>query len=362
MVEVGHRPVLYDGPDGLIAGISVEVGAADVPVVVDAAGWAVAADPGTVLWYEPAGLPAPTLPRALGAHESVRWATTAAWLAERLDATSPGTALDATPVAPVALVDGVEHRGAPVVIEGLVGPAPARPAPAPNPWGRWADLRSAERSHASQNGEDGVLAALFEEIGTTNRRLVEFGCGDAVQCNSAHLLANGWTGLLMDPFAENRNPHVEVQQELVTAENVQALFDHHGVPATFDLLSVDIDGNDLWVWDRITSRARVVVVEYNALVSPHLSRTVAYDPDFRWDSTDHFGASLRALAGLGRTKGYTLVHCERRGVNAFFVADECLPEGHVRRDVTDLYVPADYLGVGAAYPSHPTKAMVEPSF
>ncbi|MET0901744.1 MAG: hypothetical protein ABWZ52_00755 [Acidimicrobiales bacterium] len=264
-------------------------------------------------------------------------------------------------LVPVAVVDGaLISAEAAVRLDSPTGgrPSDLRP-PIAAVDGPLGDLVTHERSITSQNGEDGVLEALFGAIGTTNRVLVEFGCGDASECNSAQLILRGWTGLLMDPFAISANPRAEVRREFVTAENVERLFDLYGVPSEFDLLSVDIDGNDLWVWKAIKRRPRVVVIETNAHVSPRLSRALPYDPNHRWDGTDQFGASLLALATLGRHKGYTLVHVESRGVNAFFVADECLPGGFVPRALDDLYRQPDYLGLGLAYPSAAEPRMVD---
>ena len=78
----------------------------------------------------------------------------------------------------------------------------------------------------------------------------------------------------------------------------------------FDLLSLDIDGNDYWVWMALEYRPRVIVIEYNAHVTAGESKTIVYDPEFRWRGTDYFGASLRALKELGDNKGYTPIHVQ----------------------------------------------------
>jgi hypothetical protein len=93
------------------------------------------------------------------------------------------------------------------------------------------------------------------------------------------------------------------------------------------LLSLDIDGNDLWVWRAITAiQPRVVVIEYNAAFGPGRSLSVQYDPAFDrfkyHPSGIYHGASLSAMANVGREKGYVLVGCESHGVNAFFVQRE----------------------------------------
>jgi len=190
-----------------------------------------------------------------------------------------------------------------------------------------SDLRSHERRVYSQNGEDGVLERIFECIGTTNRKFVEFGAWDGRELsNTAHLrLSHGWTGLLMEGEPERSSDLVH--QEFVTAENVEELFAKYRVPEVFDLLSIDIDGNEYWVWKAIESfRPRVVVIEYNVFFGTRVSKTMPYDSGHRWDKTWFHGASLLALHKLGRRKGYALVHTDSYAPNAFFVDRSCLPE------------------------------------
>ena len=222
------------------------------------------------------------------------------------------------------------------------------------------ELAAHERKITSQNGEDGVIEAIFDAIGTTNQHFVEFGCGNGLECNGAHLLAKGWTGLLMDPFHDSQNPLADVRDEFVTAENIQSLLEKYQVPKQFDLISIDIDGNDFWVWRQITSRPRVVVIEYNAARLAATRVTIRYDPMFSWASTDYVGASLRALEQLARTKKYTLVHCEQHGVNAFFVANECLPHAFEPQPIEAVYRKPNYLGLGFAFPHDPTRTMIDP--
>lgn len=188
-----------------------------------------------------------------------------------------------------------------------------------------SNLRRFERCVYSQGGEDGVLERIFDCIGTENRFFVEFGAKDGVELsNTAHLrLDCGWNGLLLEgsaPVAEG------VVHEFVTAENIEPLFAKYGVPEVFDLLSIDIDGNDYWVWKALERyRPRVVVVEYNVFFRLDDPRTVPYEPHRVWDETGYHGASLAALRKLGQEKGYSLVHTDTWMPNAIFVSSELLP-------------------------------------
>jgi hypothetical protein len=176
-----------------------------------------------------------------------------------------------------------------------------------------------ERREYSQNGEDGIIEAITGMVGVTNRFCVEFGVEDGLQSNTRYLVQKKhWTGLWMD--GGEYPPELKVMREFITAENIEDLFRKYNVPESFDLLSIDIDGNDYWVWKAITHfHPRIVIVEYNAHIPPGESKTIPYDPAFVWDKTDYYGASLLALKKLGESKGYSLLGTDRHGVNAFFV-------------------------------------------
>ncbi len=199
------------------------------------------------------------------------------------------------------------------------------------------DLRRHERQVYSQGGEDGVLERIFEEIGTTNRHFVEFGAKDgSAISNTANLrLHHGWTGLLMDAGAPHDDPMV--RREFITAENIEELFDKYGVPERPDLLSIDIDGNDYWVWKALTRyRPRVVVVEYNIFFALDDPRTVPYEPNRIWDDSCYHGASLAAFHKLGREMGYALVHTDSWYPNGFFVLRSELGDDYVERPIEEL--------------------------
>jgi hypothetical protein len=194
-------------------------------------------------------------------------------------------------------------------------------------------MRRAEARVYSQNGEDGILAWLFGLVGVTNRTLVEFGIGDGSECNSANLLLTfGWSGALLEADAAKAEAayrfydgraRVEVRHRALEPDNVDQVLAEL-VPEVVDLLSLDIDGNEYWVWQALTTvRPRVVAIEYNASFGPERSVTVPYKRGFdryrEHASGFYHGASLAALAKLGSDKGYLLAGCDSRGANAFFV-------------------------------------------
>ena len=188
----------------------------------------------------------------------------------------------------------------------------------------------------SQHGEDGIIEEIFRRIGTTSPFFVEFGCGKhGTENNTLLLLLRGWKGCWMEGnpvyvkrISEKFKKSIEkkdlsVHAAFISAENINSVFAKCGIPKEFDLLSIDVDGNDYWLWKALTDFSpRVVVIEYNAVFPPSMKWVMKYDPDFRWDGSSHFGASLKSLEILAGQRGYALVGCDFSGVNAFFVRED----------------------------------------
>ncbi|MDQ3682115.1 MAG: hypothetical protein M3352_03465 [Bacteroidota bacterium] len=208
----------------------------------------------------------------------------------------------------------------------------------------------------SQYGEDGILAEIFNRIGTTNCSFIEFGVENGTECNTTYLLLKGWKGL----WIEGNSNHVDaigrsfrksigekiltVLHSFVTAENIETLFEQGNALIEPDLLSIDIDRNDYHVWNAIHNyKPRVVVIEYNATFRPGDRFIVPYDAAASWDGSSHFGASLQSYYELGLEKEYKLVACTHAGVNAFFVRED-LVKDHFEQPFTpdNHYEPARY--------------------
>ena len=192
----------------------------------------------------------------------------------------------------------------------------------------WATLTDYARIKYSQCGEEGVLERIFELIGETNRVSVEFGAGNGSWklSNTRALHEKGWICHFWDCFDKPKSD--EIKQHLVTVENVNELFAHYQIPHDLDLLSIDIDGNDYWVWHALRWQPRVVVIEFNCGLPPERKCTIPYDPAFQYDATDYCGASFSLLCQLGREKGYVPV-CQLKNLNLFFVRDELVPVNQI---------------------------------
>ena len=215
-------------------------------------------------------------------------------------------------------------------------------------------FRDVEFRNHSQNGEDGILWYIFSLIGASNHKSVEIGAGNGMECNTANLIINHhWLGLLLD----GNETHVKAgreffahhpdtwslppsfQHHFIDAENINGLLQTYGFAGEIDLLSLDIDGIDYWVWKAIDiSSPRVVILEYNAIWRCEASVTVPYQPDFEAVKvyqndvlmTYYCGASLPAFVKLAREKGYRLVGSNSYDFNAVFmrndVGTELFPE------------------------------------
>lgn len=194
----------------------------------------------------------------------------------------------------------------------------------------------------SQHEEDGILNFIFSLIGTTGKRCIEICAGDGIECNTANLIINHrWIGLLVDGndvnvekarrfYADNLDTKFwppAIIKEWVTKDNVNEIIREHGFAGQIDLLSLDIDGVDYWLWQEISCISpRVVVLEFNHLWGSGASVTVPYQEDFVAEFTeygsDYAGASLPAFVKLGKEKGYRLVGTNAIATNAFFVRDD----------------------------------------
>lgn len=194
----------------------------------------------------------------------------------------------------------------------------------------------------SQNSEDGILLYIFALIGTTNRKVVEICAGDGIECNTANLIINHHCrGLLFDGNPINIETgsafyrgHPDtfllppiMKHAWITIENINPLIRDNGFSGAVDLLSLDIDGMDYWVWKAIECmEPRVVVLEHNSPWGAQRAVTIPYKPDFvatyQLGVPGYYGATLPAFVKLARSKGYRLVGVEALGFNAFFVRNE----------------------------------------
>lgn len=196
-------------------------------------------------------------------------------------------------------------------------------------------LHQVEFQVFSQWGDDGIIQYLISKIDIPHKTFVEFGVENYRESNTRFLLINNnWSGMVMDGSAENIDYikqdmvswafDLQAKHSFITKENINELLSQTGFPEELGILSIDIDGNDYWVWKEITVvRPIIVIVEYNSVFGPENSWTILYDPDYQRDTVNagmlYFGASITAFCDLANEKGYSFLGCNSNGNNAYFV-------------------------------------------
>lgn len=192
----------------------------------------------------------------------------------------------------------------------------------------------------SQWGEDGILQFLINNASIKNHVFVEFGVGDYSESNTRFLLKNrNWSGLIIDGSEKNLQKirqsdlpwkyDLRTEHAFITRNNINQLIARNNIGGDIGILSIDIDGNDYWVWQAIDCiNPRIVICEYNSLFGYKHAVTTPYDPDFMIHKAHfsglYWGASITAFNFLANQKGYSLVGSNSEGNNIFFVRDDVL--------------------------------------
>lgn len=200
-------------------------------------------------------------------------------------------------------------------------------SPIKNDW-----LLDYRKKVTSQFGEDGIIEKIFSVIGETNKWCVELGALNGVHDSNVWDLLNkkGWSGVLIEADITNYKKlqalyegkkNIACVNEFVSFEGEHSLdkiFSHTQMPKEFDVLSLDIDGNEYHLWESLVDYSpRVAIIEFNP--------SIPNDIDFVQprDMNVFQGSSLCALVRMGKQKGYELVCVV--GVNAIFVKKELFP-------------------------------------
>jgi len=197
-------------------------------------------------------------------------------------------------------------------------------------------LEEVEFQVFSQRGEDGIIQYIVNKIKIPNKVFVEFGVENYAESNTRFLLINNnWSGLIIDGSKSNVDYiksdyiywkyDITALESFVTKENINILIGNYTkAEKDIGLLSVDIDGNDYWVWEAIeVISPRIVVCEYNSAFGADKKLSIPYKADFNRSGAHYsdlyFGASLAAFCHLAEKKGYDFIGTAGSGVNAFFI-------------------------------------------
>jgi hypothetical protein len=210
-------------------------------------------------------------------------------------------------------------------------------------------LNDYSRKVYSQSGEDGIIEKVFDTLNIENGWYCEFGAGDGDWIPNTKLLREkGWNGVLIEGELESykvlsekydKDQSLTLINKYVSCEKGERLDDilkKTKIPRDFDLLSIDVDGNDLWIWESLKNyNPKMVVVEYNYTYPSDSSVTIKYDPSHRFRENNYYGASAGAFDKLAKSKEYVLVACTH-GLNLFYC----------RKDLSIKFIP---LGLKEVY-------------
>lgn len=201
------------------------------------------------------------------------------------------------------------------------------------------DFRVEEVSHDlfTYHGEDGIIAFLLGRMSNVPSLFTDIGAGDCMKSNCASLAVHtDWTGCFVDAndrqlqagrnfyhMLNNREKNIRFTCSLVTPDNVNRIISDAGIKGETGLLSIDIDGNDYWIWKAIdVIRPRIVVIEAKVEFGTD-NRVVPYgNHNHHGVDARYNGASVEALRVLGKQKGYKLVAANKQGYNLFFVQEQ----------------------------------------
>lgn len=209
----------------------------------------------------------------------------------------------------------------------------------------------------SQWGEDGIIQFLIRQVPIEREIFIEFGVENYIESNTRFLLKNdNWSGLIIDSSQKNIEfikkdsiywrHNLKTECAFITKDNINNLLKKNGVDGDIGLLSIDLDGNDYWIWDSISCISpRIVICEYNSVFGSNRKLTIPYSESFIRNRANYsnlfYGASISALHSLGKGKGYSLIGSNSAGNNAFFVRNDLVGKLKICSP-TEAYVHAQF--------------------
>lgn len=217
------------------------------------------------------------------------------------------------------------------------------------------DINKYEFKKTSQNNEDGIIEFIFNKIGLKKINFVEIGF-DFYQNNSLNFLNKVKKGLYIDGSEEKviklksiiallypfRN--INVVKKFIDKDNLNLIIDNHfHNDEEIDFFSIDVDGNDYYLFEDLQVRPKVICIEYNFSFGPNMKCSVPYDKNFTWEiGSSYFGASLNALCELANRKGYHLIALESHCVNAFFIRSDLKSKFKLINNIENFRTPKYY--------------------
>ena len=217
------------------------------------------------------------------------------------------------------------------------------------------DINKYEYKKTSQNNEDGIIEFIINKIGLKKINFVEIGF-DFYQNNSLNFLGKVNKGLFIDgsedkviklksittllyPFN-----NINVVKKLINKDNLNLIIDDHfDNDEEIDFLSIDVDGNDYYLFENLKIKPKFICIEYNFFFGPDVKCSVTYDKNFTWEiGSTYFGASLNSLCELAKRKGYYLIALESHCVNAFFIRSDLKNNFEIIDNIKFFRIPKYY--------------------
>lgn len=210
----------------------------------------------------------------------------------------------------------------------------------------------------SQFDEDGIILYLLTLVGNKNKIVVEICCGDGQESMSANLIINhGFKGFLFDGsfkkiqaakkfFSKHKDCSLvkpTITNKWITKENINNILFDNGVEGEIDILVIDMDGVDYYIWEAIDKiNPRICVFEVHNVIPHNVSLTVPYSDDFDYlkqdkKLQDFRSVSPTAMNKLSEKKGYTFVGNNKHGFNVFYVRNDLLNELLPKPSLESIY-------------------------
>ena len=216
------------------------------------------------------------------------------------------------------------------------------------------DINNYEFKKTSQNNEDGIIKNIFDRIKLKKVNFVEIGF-DYYENNSINFLDKANKGLFIDgskdkifklksimkllyPFK-----NINVLSKLIDRDNLNEIINNYFNKLEIDFFSIDVDGNDYYLFENLEIRPKIICIEYNFWFGPNIKCSIPYDKYFIWEQgTLYSGASLNALCSLAKTKGYHLIALDSNCVNAFFIRSDLKNRFEIIDNIKSFKTPKKY--------------------
>ena len=217
-----------------------------------------------------------------------------------------------------------------------------------------SEINKYEFKKTSQNNEDGIIKFIFDKIGLKKINFIEVGF-DFYQNNSLNFLSKVNKGLFIDGSEEKTIQlksittllypfnNINVVKKFIDKDNLNLIIDEFfDKDEDIDFFSLDVDGNDYYIFENLKVRPKIICLEYNFWFGPNVKCSIPYNKNFIWDKSFYFGASLSCLCELAKRKDYYLVALESNCVNAFFVRSDFKDKFEIIDNVKNFMTPDYY--------------------